>query len=202
MISHKIEQSENRKMLNAWKDFNGWNEQRRNIYIWSTQDWGHNDKVHYINRTRNQHNIKFQKKLTSRNSLPARSIPCWKASFSLSADWSGSVQSKFSFPTLEDKFVLFTYLGGLSVSYWLIPLSIASIAWQKSEENKIINRMFLKWVRQIKKLHQWKKSSKDKEKDIAQYISLLPETLKQATNAQETNKTTQKTTPIRENSQN
>ena len=42
-------------------------------------------------------------RLTSRNSLPARAMARRKASFSFAADWSGSVQSKFSLPTLEDK---------------------------------------------------------------------------------------------------
>lgn len=77
------------------------------------------------------HNLDVQspnRNLTSRNSLPARAIAPWKASFSFSEDWSGSIQSKLNFPTLEDKCVLFTYFGGWSVSYWLIPLSIASIA--------------------------------------------------------------------------
>lgn len=79
--------------------------------------------------------VKIKKKvleewrLTFKNSLPARAMARWKATFSFSDDWSGSVQSKFSLPTLEDKWVLFTNFGGWSVSYWLIPLSIASIAW-------------------------------------------------------------------------
>ena len=71
---------------------------------------------------------------TFKNSLPARAIACRNASFSFSGDWSGSIQSKFNLPTLEDKCVLFTYLGGWSVSYWLIPLSTASIACYKYKQ--------------------------------------------------------------------
>lgn len=70
----------------------------------------------------------LERNCTSKNSLPTNVIAFWKASSSLPGDWSKSVQSGFNLPTLDDRPVLFTYLGGWSVSNWLIPLSMASTA--------------------------------------------------------------------------